>query len=125
MFLCGQTPLDSYIDEFFNFTPDGTRARLRRLNSIVTDETGHHTTTRSAATWLRHTHPVTGNSVPHVSPPFRGRRPCRLPYGSDYSNLVRSYAGASVLATPVNSSRQNCARLADHPHSWRGPDQPS
>ena len=76
--MSGGLPFDCKRNQLFSFAANGAGARLGGFYTVIAEETGHHVTTRGASAWLRHTHPITGNSVPQLIPPFRGRRPGRL-----------------------------------------------
>src|SRR6266496_251311 len=79
-----QVPLSSgmalhcCIYQLFNLATDRSGACLGGLYAIIPDQASHEITPRRTATRLRHIHPVAGNSVPQLNPPFRGRRPYRL-----------------------------------------------
>src|SRR5712692_7166083 len=123
MLLGGQAAFHGQINQLFSFATNGARARLRSLYPIVTDEACHHATARCAAAWLRHTHAVTGNSVPDVSPPFSNRRPYRLQWYS-CADWEGSYAEAIARATLASSSHRSYAHPAGLLRSLRAPVLP-
>src|SRR5579863_1608918 len=119
----GCLPFDGNRDQFFSFTANGAGARLGSFNTVIAEETCHHVATRRASAWLRHTHPITGNSVPQLIPPFRGRRPGR-PQSCWYADSAGSCATAVFHVVPVDSSLRSCAPLAGRLHSSKAPGQP-
>src|SRR5579875_761444 len=122
MLSSGQIALDSNRNQLFRLPADGTSARLRGLYTIIADETYHEITPSRSSTRLRHAHPITGNSVPHLIPPFRDRRLNR-PQPRWYVDSAGNCAPASARATLAGSSHQSFARRAGLPHSWKAPDQ--
>src|SRR5712692_1666248 len=123
MLLGGQAAFHGHVNQLFSFATNGASTRLRGLYSIVTDEACHHATARCAAAWLRHTHAVTGNSMPHLSPPFRDRRPYRLQWYS-CADWEGSSAAASARATLASFSHRSYAHPAGRPRSLKAPDLP-
>src|SRR5258708_29670788 len=108
----GSASLHSRGDQLLCFTSDGTRACLGRFYTVITNETGHQTAARRESACSRHAHPVTGNSVPQLSPPFRGRRPCRR-QRCWYADSGGNCAQAAARAIPLSSSLQNYVHPED------------
>src|SRR5579884_138400 len=117
-----QAALNRRINQFFDFTTNGAGARLGGLYAIVADQARHQVATGRAALRLRHAHPVTGYSMPQLSPPFPDRRPYRLQRRSDAdSDSAGSCGRASVRATLAGSFPRNCAPPAGLPRSSKAP----
>src|SRR5205807_9748049 len=83
---------------------------------VITDKSRHQVPTRRTSARLWHTHPVTGNSVPQLSPPFRDRRPGR-PQQRWYVDSAGSCVKANAHAALASSSHQSFARQAGLLHS--------
>src|SRR6266566_2330263 len=116
-------PFDCRRDEFFYFPSNSASACLGSFYTVVTDETRHQVATRGASAWLRHAHPITGNSVPQLIPPFLGRRPCR-PQLRWYVDSAGNCGARASRAVPVDSFHQSCARQAGHLRSSKAPGPP-